>query len=230
MHKKITTLGLLSLEDKKKYWKSHISGSQVRRIISEPITFLKEKWGLIKTFDPGKDPEQTESFNNYVKMRIKEGRYLEDTIINICQKEHKYLPPIKILKDTFIMEGGKYSANIDGFIGESFENIESIVEVKDSTVKNFNDIIDRYIYQMMFYMWFFNSKSCYFLVRQTTNKWITGGKGDGTFKFQKPYTDYVVELIKRDKEEEEKMLTLIDIWFKALENLDESLIYWGEGK
>ncbi len=220
----IKSLGILTYEQKKEYWKSHISGSQIKRIIDEPIAFLNEKWGLTPEIIPGEDPNATESFNSYVKMRINEGRALEDVIIKICQGKYENIPEMKILKDTFIVEGKRYSANIDGYIGKDRDNIESIVEVKDSTVNDYNKIIERYIYQIMFYMWFFNAKSCWFLVRQTTNKWIT----TKTFKFQKPYTEYLTEKIERDPIEESKMLDKIDTWIKAYETKNVNLITWGD--
>ncbi len=231
MKNQFKSLGELTYEEKKKYWQSSLSGSVIKRVMEEPITLLQERWGFLKPIPPGEDPNVSKHSNDWVKAVMKRGTYFEDSIIRMGVDD-KLIPETKIDKRTFQSTINKrFTANIDGLIGEDINNVINIVEVKYSTTKNLNTLIQRYIYQMLFYMYFFNvEEGCYFLVYQESIEKVTFNFKGRTFLLDKGFPRLLVEHIKRDKKEEKEMLKRLDIWLEALATFNTSLITWGDGK
>ncbi len=228
---KFKALGELTYEEKKKYWETTLSGSVIKRVITEPILLLRERWGIQDKVEIGNDPKNTQHTNDWIKAIMKRGTYFENNIIEMAIDD-KVIPKAEIDKRTFqSLINKRFTANIDGFIGKDIDNIDSIVEVKYSTTKDLNTLIQRYIYQMLFYMWFFNVKNgCYFLVYQEIIEEVWFNFGGSRWKMPKGFPRLKVEFVERDKKEEKEMLEKLDIWFKALQTFDESLITWGDYK
>ncbi len=231
MINKFKSLGELTYEEKKVYWKSSLSGSVVKRVITEPLTLLKERWGFLKPVEPGFDPTSSKHSNEWVQAIMKRGTYFEDSIIRMGVDD-KLIPETKIDKRTFQSTiNDRFTANIDGLIGEDINNVKNIVEVKYTTTKDKTDLIQRYIYQMMFYMWFFNVKEgCYFLFYQETIEPVWFNKEGNKFCVDKGFPRLISEHVKRDDFEEKEMLKKIDAWLEALSTFNTSLITWGDGK
>ncbi len=229
MKNEFKSLGELKYEEKKKYWNSTISGSIAKRVMEEPITLLRERWGLIEPVVPGEDPSVPDHTNEWTKAVMKRGTYFEDTIIRMGVDDER-IPETKIDKRTFRSTINKnFTANIDGLVGKDINNIDDIVEVKYSTTQNINALIQRYIYQMIFYMWFFDVKGgCYFLVYQETIEYVEFFFNGKRFRLPKGFPRLQLRHVKRDLEEEKEMLDKLDIWFKALETYDTSLITWSK--
>ncbi len=188
-------IGNLSQSDKNLYWHACISGSQIGRVINEPKRLLYEKWGLIQKSIPGqhqfelppgspeKVPENLEKFfpktllehmnitNEWTRNLLLRGKYYEDPIIKMGVKL-KLIPPANVDKRSFQnIEQPRFTANIDGFVGKDINNIDELIEVKFTTSADLKEVQRRYIWQIRFYLWFFNvKKGCNFLVEHITNK------------------------------------------------------------
>lgn len=143
------TLGMLSDEQKKDIWKNKISGSQIKRIVTEPDIVWQEKKGVIEPFNPGINP--------IIADKMWMGNFQEDNIIKMAMV--KYGLDIKIDKDTFQSDDYPLrTANIDGYIGTDINNIDYIIECKNTTTENVAELVERYKYQLKYYTSFFNAK------------------------------------------------------------------------
>lgn len=143
------SLGMLTDEQKQYIWKNQISGSQIKRIVTEPDIVWQEKKGIIEPFNPGINP--------IVKEKMDMGNFMEDNIIELGRRKYGY--DIKIDKHTF--QSNEYplrTANIDGYIGEDIHNIDYIIECKNTSVENIAELVERYKYQLQYYISFFGAK------------------------------------------------------------------------
>ncbi len=224
----------LTRKEKEVFWAGHfVSGSMIKRIMEEPVTLLQEKWGLIPKTIPGENPDVRQHTNDWTKAVMIRGTYFEDGIINMANDKIDGidLDNIKIDKRTFQGENTVYTANIDGFTGKDIDNIDDIVEVKYSSTTNLNTLLQRYVYQIMFYMWFFNvKKGAHFLVYQEKIESIEFCMNGKRFPANKCFPRLITKYIPRDKGDEAIMLAKIDVWVAALKTMNIELITWGDGK
>lgn len=144
---KFKSLGDISLEDKKVIWRDQLSGSQIKDLITNPLELYGVKKGHIEKPDLNSIPG--------LANRLAMGNYMEPIIIKAYEEFHNL--EVKTTKETFQSESDEFlTANIDGYIGEDINNIDYIVEVKNTKVQNVDELIARYLPQLDYYMMFFN--------------------------------------------------------------------------
>ena len=146
---KFKTLGEIPYEDKKDIWANKMSGSQVKRVFTDLENLYKEKVGE-------KEPVNLNNIPGLAE-RLEMGNFMEPVIIKRAMEVHGL--DIKIDKSTFESTNDEwFTANIDGYIGKDINNVEEIIEVKNTTVEDNAKLLDSYKYQIAYYMWFFNAK------------------------------------------------------------------------
>ncbi len=145
----IKNLGVLTLEQKQEIWKNKMSGSQVKKTLQNP----QEQY-LIKTGQK----EMIDLSKTRAKRWLDMGNYMEPVIIEMAKGSLEL--DIKTDKSTFEkVEDDFFTANIDGYIGESPEAIETIIEIKNLSKGDVNEMLSNYLNQIDYYMWFFGAKN-----------------------------------------------------------------------
>lgn len=221
----------LTRKEREVFWNGHfVSGSMIKRIMHEPIQLWKEKHKLTPATIPGEDPNVRPHTNEWTKAVMQRGTYFEDGIVNMAN-DTLDIPHINIDKRTFQGENNVYTANIDGYIGRDINDIDDIVEVKYTSTTKLNNLLQRYIYQIMFYMWFFNvKKGTQFLIYQETIEQVEFNFDGKRFPVQKVFPRLLSKYIERDKASEKEMLEKIEIWIDALKTWDITKITWGDAE
>lgn len=175
----------LSIEEKEKLWKRNISGSMVKNVLKQPKTTFLIKMGYLKDIKVGQSPLERiiPGFNKKSIEKTFWGNQLEEQVlIGVNKMFYQNLggKEIQFDKRTFRSNWKeRITANIDGFIvkertvstfkknAPDIENIDMIIEnknmeAKGNTEQDYNNLLDvamnRYEYQIRFYMWFFNAK------------------------------------------------------------------------
>lgn len=142
------TLGQLTHEQKQNIWTNKMSGSQVKRVFNDAYNLWMEKTGQAEAIDLSKTG---------AKEALEMGNIMEDVILNRAIEVHGW--DIKVDKDTFESNVNPwFTANIDGYIGADINNVETIIEIKNTTCDDPNELLNRYYLQVAYYMWFFNAK------------------------------------------------------------------------
>ena len=148
---KFKCLGTLTLEQKKPIWKNKISGSQIWAIINTPLKIFNDKKDVEHIFDPNS--------NEIIRERMEAGNYQEKFILQEAIYRGKLPKDTKVDKNTY--QSTIYdlrTANIDAYIGKDINNVEWIVEIKNTTEENIKALLERYVPQLLYYVWFFNAK------------------------------------------------------------------------
>ena len=164
---KFKALGELDESQQKKLWDTTLSGSQIGRIFTEPEILVKEKLGLKEPIDLSKIYG--------VQEKLHYGTILEDFIIKeaierskpdnqFYEKSYEVFKEAQFDKTTFQSTNFlNRTANIDGYIGKSIDDMDYIIEVKNS-VREIEDLFKTYQWQIRYYMWFFNVKKGAYLL------------------------------------------------------------------
>lgn len=141
----ITSLGILSYEEKKVYWDSikGLSGSQMVTLLKYPDELFALKLKIKDNVFTKKAQEKMKAgteLENYIRQR-----YI-DTLELTNMTNFQGMPVV----ETFAKEynGYTFTANIDGWM----------LECKNSE-KPIEDLVDFYYPQIQYYMWFFNTDS-----------------------------------------------------------------------
>lgn len=142
----ITSLGILSYEDKKKNWDNlkGLSGSQMGTLLKYPDELFAIKLGIKENVFTKKAEEKMKAgteLEGYIRQRYVDSLELtpEQSFTNF-----KGMP----VSETFAKEynGYTFTANIDGWL----------LECKNSE-KPIEELVDFYYPQIQYYMWFFNT-------------------------------------------------------------------------
>lgn len=153
----IKSLGVLSKEQKQEIWKNKMSGSQVKRVKSDTRNLFLEKTGQKEIKDLGAIAK--------VAHYLDAGNYMEPVIIDMVRNLRDDLKDIKTTKETFVDANDDwYTANIDGYIGEDINNIDYIIEIKNTTEESNEGILAKYEGQVRYYSKIMDAKKGAFLI------------------------------------------------------------------
>lgn len=188
---KMKSLGILTQEQKEDIWKNKMSGSQVKRIFSDAKNLWLEKTGEKEIVDLSKTKAQK---------FLQAGTYMEEHIIEMAKLSFDDLKDIKVTKETFASEEDDYfTANIDGYIGNDINNVDYIIEIKNTTCTSDTELLERYEKQIRYYSAMFNAEYGAYLVA-----FINGNELRKLF-------------IERDREKELEIFTAINGFRDAVE-------------
>lgn len=153
---KMKSLGILTQEQKEDIWKNKMSGSQVKRIFSDAKNLWLEKTGEKEIVDLSKTKAQK---------FLQAGTYMEEHIVEMAKLSFDDLKDIKVTKETFVEEGdGYYTANIDGYIGNDINNVDYIIEIKNTTCTSDTELLERYETQIRYYSSLFGAEKGAYLI------------------------------------------------------------------
>lgn len=153
---KMKSLGILNQEQKQEIWREKMSGSQVKRIFSDAKNLFLEKTGEKEIVDLSKTRAQK---------YLQAGTYMEGHILEMTKLSFDDLKDIKVTKETYEYADDTYlTANIDGFIGEDINNVDYIIEIKNTTCTSDTELLERYEKQIRYYSNLFDAKEGAYLI------------------------------------------------------------------
>lgn len=157
MKNKMRSLGILSQEEKEQIWGNRMSGSQAARVVNDEINIFDEFMGTKEPIDLSKVEK--------IQERLEMGNFMEPVIIQRAKEKLEQFKDIKITKETYELEDDDFfTANIDGYIGEDINNVDAIIEIKNTTVEDMSVLIDRYKHQIRYYSKLFDAKDGAYLI------------------------------------------------------------------
>lgn len=198
-------LGTLDYSQKCDLWTTTISGSKVKKLYND-----YETWELWRQF---KGLKEWDILSAEAERKTNFGKIVESVIIQHARDlgKLKLIKTKDIKTDKRTFKFNEYeTGNIDGYIGESIDNIDYIVEVKWSQLDK-SSIVSWYKSQCMYYANRFNAKYGTILIYMDINSNIE------------------VLLFERNKKYEDDMDFRIKKFIRALETNEEPKAFWLDG-
>lgn len=134
-----------------KIWSDlNLSGSKFKEWVMDPAEFVENK------------PKE---FTEFVKKKMESGRLLEPVIFELANSRLGEFYEFEQDKRTFesLDFPDKIFANVDGFATNKETGEKLIVEIKNTTNNDIENMVETYYFQLLFYAWFFNIKKVLFI-------------------------------------------------------------------
>lgn len=211
-NKKIKDLGKLTLEEKKVYWKTSVSGSQAWMLIHEPYNLLRDKLELPRIHKSKYDFFNSEKFKEISTSAMASGTMYEKVVM---EELKQHIPNEELIYEDhtyqlcFYDNNGVENTNLvitstpDYYIKDEAGNFKVIGDIKCSTSASSSSIMmERYYYQAL--------HNCYVLGR------VKSFELDAKDSITKPLNRYQITFEDEDFDEYENKLLqfFINILFK----------------